>query len=192
MYDINGNKNWYYIENDIYCFKLKDEIKYSGETTMSVDTLKYWKNVTSKFNEIQFRPNASINSRMNQIIEIQNSPNFVMSSVALTSKKPSNSKKNNYNQTDDRILITFNNPNINKSEVQTFAKKYNLNVIHQPNSSLPRSLNWTYVFKFKPIEKGMTTIKLAQIINEHEAKLVKFAEPNIYSVIPASCSKTPN
>ena len=75
--------------------------------------------------------------------------------------------------------------------IATFAAQYNLEMVHSPDPALPNEVSWTYTFRLNPGKnKEMTTIRMAQIINENEPFLVKLAEPNLYSVKPLDCETT--
>lgn len=86
-YNENRQKEWYYIQKDVYCFKLKDEAKYLNYYHKAIDTVLYWNNVTSKFNEIHFNENSNLSEREEVIDQIRNLPNFEVESYALTREK---------------------------------------------------------------------------------------------------------
>lgn len=191
IYDQYGIKHWYYIQKDVYCFKLYSETKYTGAINSCVANQSYWANASSKFNEVNFKSSSTNLQRYNQIIEIQNLPDYEMFSIALTKIDTADFTQQKFYRTDDRILITFNDPKISNSEISNFASIYNLELVHQPSSNLPNSVSWTYVFRLIPDKKKtITSIRLAQVINENESILVKLAEPNMYSVEQSSCVPT--
>src|SRR5690554_4056139 len=191
IYDKNGVQQWYHIQKDVYCFKLNNEAQYTGGTQACVDNQEYWQNAPSKFNEINFNPSSSLFSRYNQIAQIQSMNDYEVSSVALTRNADSSYAAQEYYRTDDRILITFNEPLIDSSTIVSFADSYRLELVHKPSSLLPNSVSWTYIFKLKSKQdRETTTVRLAQIINESEPILVKLAEPNMYSVEPLNCQPT--
>lgn len=189
-YNENRQKEWHYMQKDVYCFKLKDEAKYTGQEHFSngiVDTILYWKDVTSKFNEVHFNKNSTLIERESTINEIQSLPNFVIGSFALTKTPNLSYDSSKYFPTDDRILITFKNKRIDKNTISNFARKYHLELLYSPLSSLPKDLYWPYTFRFNPHNKQLTSIQLAQLLVKNESNLIKIAEPNIYSVTPLDC-----
>jgi len=185
-YNENRQKEWYYIQKDVYCFKLKDEAKYLNYYHKAIDTVLYWNNVTSKFNEIHFNENSNLSEREEVIDQIRNLPNFEVESYALTRERNKGYNERRFFQTDDRILITFQNQIIDESKVLDFANKYNLELIYKPSERLPKNLDWTYTFRIKS-KSNLTTIKLTQLLMEQEENIIKLAEPNVYSVIPLNC-----
>lgn len=131
-YNESHQKEWHYIQKDVYCFKLKDQAKYSNYDHKAIDTVLYWSNVTSKFNEVHFNKNSSLNERKEVINQIRSLVDFEMESYALTKERDKKYNKYRFFQTDDRILITFKNKRIDQSTILNFAKKYNLELIYSP------------------------------------------------------------
>ena len=185
-YNENRQKEWNYIQKDVYCFKLKDEAKYSNYDNEAIDTVLYWSNVTSNFNEVHFNKNSSLSERKEVIDQIRNLADFEMESYALTKERNKRYDEHGFFQTDDRILITFQNKTIDEQTVSEFGNRYNLELIYKPSERLPKSLDWSYTFRIKS-KSDLTTIKLAQILMEEEQNVIKLAEPNVYSVIPLNC-----
>src|SRR5690554_843735 len=191
IYDQHGVQHWYHIQKDVYCFKLDAEAEYTGSVNPCVENQEYWNNAPSKFNEINFSPTSTYLQRYNQIIQLQNLSDYELSSVALTKMDTADYTQQQFYRTDDRILITFNDPLLDNTAIDVFADAYNLEMVHEPSSFLPNSVSWTYIFRLIPDREGlMTTVRLAQIINENEPQLVKLAEPNMYSVEPLNCQPT--
>lgn len=85
-------------------------------------------------------------------------------------------------------MITFNDPQLSIEEIDIFALQYGLKLEYTPLSNLPNDVSWAYSFSIeKPRSKDMTSIVLAQMINEQEISLVKYADPNTFSVQDLSC-----
>lgn len=191
IYDQNGVQHWYHIQKDVYCFKLTNEVQYTGNVNPCVENQEYWQDAPTKFNEINFNPSSSLFDRYNQIVQLQSTNDYEVSSVALTRYADSTYTSQEYYRTDDRIMITFNDPLLDNATIASFADDYSLELIHEPSSALPNTVSWTYIFRLIPDREGlMTTVRLAQIINEDEPQLVKLAEPNIFSVEPLDCQPT--
>lgn len=191
IYDQYGVQHWYHIQKDVYCFKLSAEAEYTGTVNPCVANQEYWDNAPTKFNEINFSPTSSYLQRYNQVMQLQGLSDYEISSVALTKNATEDYTSQKFYRTDDRILITFNDPLLNISSINAFATTYNLELVHEPSSALPNSVSWTYIFRLIPNrDKPMTTIELAQTINENESALVKLAEPNMYSVEQLDCTPT--
>lgn len=185
-YNENLKKEWHYIQKDVYCFKLKDEAKYSNYDNEAIDTVLYWNNVTSKFNEVHFNKISTLSQRKEIINQIRSLSDFEVESYALTKERDKEYNEHRFFQTDDRILITFQNKTIDKQTVSEFGNRYNLELIYRPSERLPKNLDWSYTFKIKS-KSELSTIKLAQLLMEQEQNIIKLAEPNVYSVIPLNC-----
>lgn len=191
IYNEKGVPEWYYIQKDVFCFALTDNSKYTGTLSPCVDTLVFYSNGHTLFNEINFNATSTDLQRHNQFLQIQDSPNYGVLSVALTKIDTATYTSQKYYRTDDKILITFNNPLLDYNTINVFASTYNLELVHKPSTLLNKSVSWTYVFRLIPNrKKPITTIKLAQILNENESTLIKLAEPNVYSVEPLTCTPT--
>lgn len=191
IYDKNGVKQWYYIQKDVFCFKLTSDLQYSGDLNPCVANLSYWENAPSKFNELNFNEISTPNQRYEQVMDIQNLTNFEGYSIAISRSSSENFSAQQFYRTDDMILITFNDPQLDNNTIHEFASNYNIELVHTPSETLPSIVSWTYIFKIIPDKrKTLTTIELAQILNENEPQLIKLAEPNMYSVHPLSCSPT--
>lgn len=191
IYDQNGVQHWYHIQKDVYCFKLTNEVQYTGNVNPCVENQEYWQDAPTKFNEINFNPSSSLFDRYNQIVQLQSTNDYEVSSVALTRYADSTYTSQEYYRTDDRIMVTFNDPLLDNATITSFADEYSLELIHEPSSALPNTVSWTYIFRLIPDREGlMTTVRLAQIINENEPQLVKLAEPNMFSVEPLNCQPT--
>ncbi len=191
IYDEAGIKHWYYIQKDVYCFKIDGSAEYTGSVNPCVDVLDYWNTAPSQFNEICFNPGSSAFQRASQVMTLQSMSDYEISSYALTKNATADYTAQEYYRTDDQILVTFNDPLIDASVVNAFATTYSLSLVHQPSASLSNLVSWTYIFRIIPIKGEETnSIKLAQEINENEPTLVKLAEPNMYSVEQLACAPT--
>lgn len=158
-YNENHQKEWHYIQKDVYCFKLKDEAKYSNYDNEAIDTILYWNNVTSKFNEVHFNKTSTLSQRKEIINQIRSLSDFEVESYALTKERDKEYNEHRFFQTDDKILITFQNKTIDEHTVLDFANKYNLELIYKPSERLPKNLDWSYTFRIKS-KSDLTTINL--------------------------------
>lgn len=188
IYNSEGQKEWHYLQKDVYCFRLSNEEKFTETYDRNlIDTIVYWEGVTSKFNEIHFNNTASLSQKESYILELKHRSNFEIGAFALTKTPQLSYYDSKYYPTDDRILITFKNKRIENATILKFAEKHQLELIYAPPTSLPKDLNWSYTFRYKPKNKQLTTIGLTQLLMEQEQNIIKLAEPNIYSVIPLDC-----
>jgi len=192
IYKENGSKEWYYIQKDVYCFKLSSDTPYSGGVNSCVSVLDYWNNTSTKFNEICFDPNSSAFSRVLQVNSIQNMPDYAISSYALTKASDSTFEAQKYYRTDDLIMVTFNDPLLDNASIDNFKTTYSLEMVYEPPfANLSNTVSWAYTFKITPIKgQALNSIDLAQKINQNEPSLVKLAEPNMYATSSLACTPT--
>jgi len=189
IYDMDGVKDWYNVQKDVFCFSFTDNSKYTGPLPPCVDTIIYYSNSYSQFNEVHFKSSFGISSRMSFVDYITSLNEFKTLAYAL-SKTTSSYVHREFFQTDDVLMVTFNNPSLSSGEISAFADKYELEMVFAPDPSLPAGVSWAYSFKMKKSlkDKYRTSVGLAQTINEHEISLVRYADPNTYTVKPSSCS----
>lgn len=183
LYQENAQKEWFYVQKDVFCFNLIDNSNYNGYLPGFVDTIFSYSNSYSNFNAVYFSSSSTITERLGFENYIKNLDGF--KSIAWTISRTQNEYQGyNFYLTDDVIMVTFNDPLLQLSEIDSFASKYGLELVYQPPSSLPNEVSWTYSFILKnhPNNKNLTTIKLAQEINEQEDTLVMLADPNVFSV----------
>jgi hypothetical protein len=192
IYKEDGNKEWYHIQKDVYCFKLDSDTEYNGGVNSCVSVLDYWNNTATKFNEICFSPNSSTFSRAIQVNAVQGMPDYSISSYALTKSADSTFEAQKYYRTDDQIMVTFNDPLLSNSVIDNFKSTYSLEMVYEPPfANLSNTVSWAYTFKIIPLKGlGLNTIDLAQKINENEVALVKLAEPNMYATTSLACTPT--
>lgn len=188
IYDMDGVKDWYKVQKDVFCFSFTDNSKYTGQLPPCVDTIIYYSNSYSQFNEVHFKGSYGTSSRMSFVDYITSLNEFKTLAYAL-SKTTSSYVHREFFQTDDVLMITFNNPSLSSGEISTFADKYELEMVYAPDPSLPSGVSWAYSFKMKKSlkDKYRTSVGLAKTLNEHEVSLVKYADPDTYTVKPLSC-----
>ena len=191
VYDENGQKVWYYIQKDVFTFRLSGDAEYTGPVNNAVDNQDYWIDVPTHFNEIRFNPSSPMMQRYSQMMQVYSQSDYEISSVALTKNASADYTQQEYYRTDDRIMVRFHDPNIAQTTIDNFMTTYSLALEHQPDPGLPSTVAWTYVFKIIPVKGEETnSVKLAQQINENEPALVKLAEPNMYATFPLACQPT--
>lgn len=188
IYNIDGTKEWYNVQKDVFCFSLTDNSKYTGQLPPCVDTIVYYNNSYSQFIEIHFKPSSPLIHRMSCLNTITSLNNFKLLAPAL-SKTTNNYTAHEFFQTDDVLIILFNDADLSINNVNTFADKYELEMTHKPFTDLRNGISWAYSFKLKasPKDKYRTSVKLATNLNEEEPILVKYADPNVHTVEYLSC-----
>lgn len=188
IYDMDGVKDWYNVQKDVFCFSFTDNSKYTGQLPPCVDTIIYYSNSYSQFNEVHFKGSYGTSSRMSFVDYITSLNRFKTLAYAL-SKTTNSYAHREFFQTDDVLMITFNNPSLSSGEISAFADKYELEMVYAPDPSLPSGVSWAYSFKMKKSlkDKYRTSVGLAKTLNEHEISLVKYADPDTYTVKPLSC-----
>lgn len=191
-YRENGDKEWWYIQKDVFSFRLQNGLEYSNsETDMSVvDSTYQRKNSTRKMNLLEFRPNTNENQREIEKGRPRNQPNFECEFLVLTKDKLAPKSDNKWKTSDDIILVLFKNAGISNSEVAQFMSRNDLVPYHTPSNNLPSQGNWTYAFRIRTDRCGQTnSIKKAKEIFENESEIVKLCTPNL-KVYEAFCDES--
>lgn len=187
IYDENKQKDWYYIQKDVINVNLTDNSILNINLPDYVDTIYNYDNSYSVFNTICFSNESTEMERLNFINTIINLTNFNSIALEISREQETYDKYKHY-PTDDLIMVTFKDPGLSLSEIESFGQKYNLTLVYTPSPNLPSEVSWTYVFQNKtPRSIEYTSIYLSNIINENESDLVELAEPNTFSVKPYSC-----
>ncbi|HRO74784.1 MAG TPA: S8 family serine peptidase [Crocinitomicaceae bacterium] len=192
LYDENGLPEWYYVQKDVFCFALTDNSKYTGTLPPCVDTIVYYQNAYTQFNEIHFKPSSPQMNRLNCVNDIASLSTFKLLAPAL-SKTTNNYTAKEFFQTNDLLMISFNDPNLSDSLISEFAERYALEVVFNPKElDLPEDVSWAYTFKMQASlkDKYRTSVGLAKFLNEEETALVKYADPDTYTVKFLSCEPT--
>jgi subtilisin family serine protease len=102
-------------------------------------------------------------------------------------KHPSNLLPERNIHLDEQILVKFKQPFISSSALAQFAEKYQLKVVHQPNSNLPQHGNYTYIFALS--DRAIFDIHPAQLagkIYEENNSLIVEAHPNMLNMFEVS------
>lgn len=173
IYDENGLPDWFYIQKDVFCFALNDNSKYTGTLPPCVDTILYYNNAYSQFNEIHFKTTSPLTHRMNCVNTITSLSNFKLLAPAL-SKTTNNYTAKEFFQTNDLLMISFNDPNLSDSLISEFAERYALEVVFNPKElDLPEDVSWAYTFKMQASlkDKYRTSVGLAKFLNEEKQHL---------------------
>lgn len=192
LYDENGLPEWYYVQKDVFCFALTDNSKYTGTLPPCVDTIVYYQNAYTQFNEIHFKPSSPQMNRLNCVNDIASLSTFKLLAPAL-SKTTNNYTAKEFFQTNDLLMISFNDPNLSDSLISEFAERYALEVVFNPKElDLPEDVSWAYTFKMQASlkDKYRTSVGLAKFLNEEETALVKYADPDTYTVKFLTCEPT--
>lgn len=187
IYNEAKQKDYFYIQKDVFCFNFSDNSVLDIELPSYVDTVFSYDNSYSTFNAVCFSNSCSEIERFNFVNYIMGLENFNSVAMGISPQQEIHAKQMYY-PTDDLILVTFKDPKLSISEIEKFGQRYNLTLVYSPRPKLPSSVSWTYVFQNKtPRTIEHTTIYLSNIINEAETELVELAEPNTFSAFPLSC-----
>lgn len=121
IYDADLNKDWFYLQKDVYCFKNVTETEHVGALGAIVDSVVYWDEMTmTQFNEVYFNASSTIYQRALKVEAIHNMSNYRISALALTSSPTADYTQNKYYRTDDHIMVTFKDPAISVATVNNF------------------------------------------------------------------------
>lgn len=100
VYDINGSKNYYYNQKDVFCFRLIDNSKYTENLPFCVQDISYYSNSYSLLNEVHFKLTSSLEERIDFIDYIKNMDNFHLLTYTINEKNENYTNRSFY-QTDD-------------------------------------------------------------------------------------------
>lgn len=136
---------------------------YVGFLPNFVDTIFSYSN--SNFNAVYFSSNSTMVERLGFMNQIESLTNFKSIAPAI-SKTQDDYQSQNFYPTDDIVIVTFNDPLLQLSKINSFADKYGLELVYQPDSALPKEGSWSYFFKLKkhPKAKNLTTIEKRRIL----------------------------
>ncbi len=187
-YRENGDKEWWYVQQDVFSFRMQNGLAYSDpETDMSVvDALYQRPNSSRKINLMEFRPESNGSQRETERDKPRSRPGFECEFLVLSKDKNALKSENKWKTTDDLLLVVFRDPGISAQEVTQFMNRNDLLPYHTPSNSLPSEGTWTYAFRLKPNKCGQTnTVQKAKEVFEQEAALVKICSPNLRVYEPA-------
>lgn len=181
-YRENGEKEWWYIQKDVFSFRLQNGLEYTNsETDFSiVDSVYHKNNSTRKLNILEFKETSSSVEREIEKNKPRNRPNFECEFLILTKDKFATKSEQKWKTSDDIVLVVFRNPGISGSEVAQFMNRNDLVPEHTPSNDLPSQVSWTYAFKIRTDKCGqVNAIQKAKEIFENETALVKICSPNL-------------
>lgn len=189
LYDENHQKDWYYVQKDMFSFNFDDNYIYDLELPNYIDSTSTYSNSYSIFNSVYFSNTSTNEQREEFINDLKNYDNFKSYAWGISRNQGVEYSESKYFPTDDLIFVTFKAPNLPTEKINHFANKYNLDLVYEPSIELPANNSWTYIFQLRKNKKieSMSTIYLSNQINENETNLIKLAEPNAFSAIPFSC-----
>lgn len=180
-YNGDGTLSWWYLQKDVLLFQCQNGEEYSGYLdTFVVEDINYFNEEASQFNELILNSNATLSDLIVLKDSIIASGQLRMFAPVLT-KFPYNANvQQRYYRTDDQLLVTFHDPNIDSVTIQNFMDEYRLKLIHKPSTVLSNSTSWGYVFRLDlKSDTILNTILMANIIATYEPNLVKIVTPNI-------------
>lgn len=180
-YRPDGSKKWWYIQKDVISFRCTNNQQYTGNLN-SPDIMyhTYWTNDARKMNEVHFSQSCSPMNQIAILNQIRNSPDFDIFAYAVTETANVPCSQNIFFTTDDQILVLFQSMPTS-SEISYVEQVYNLDLIHEPSSTLPSQGNYSYVFKVKVKPNDLyTTFEVAQQMIENDPALISSAVPNMY------------
>ena len=187
-YRENGEKEWWYIQEDVFSFRMLNGLTYSNSETDTsiVDSVYQRSNSSRKINVMEFRPESNDTQREIEKNKPRNRPDFECEFLVLSKNKLATKIENKWKTTDDLILVVFRDPGISSNEVAQFMNRNDLMPYHVPSINLPQEGTWTYIFRLKPNKCGQSnTIEKAQEIFKKENALVKICSPNLRVYEPA-------
>lgn len=179
FFNPDSTKNWWYVQNDVFSFRLNNGNEYTDSyNTSIINSITYFPYSTSKQNAVRFNPQSTMSQRVNKMASIKAESSVKYVTIAITQIKAS---QNDYSQEDykrlnNHIIVNFDDPDVTESEVDDFMDRNNLELIHEPSPTLP-SANWSYIFKV--ISGYANTFEACQSIFVSEYGFITRCIPNI-------------
>ena len=181
-YRENGEKEWWYIQKDMFSFRLQNGLEYTNpETDFDVvDSVYHKNNSTRKLNILEFKENSNDGEREIEKNKPRNRPNFECEFLVLTKDKFASKSEYKWKTSDDIVLVVFRDPGISNSDIAQFMNRNDLVPHHTPGNNLPSQVSWTHAFRIRPDKCGqVSSIQKAKEIFENENALVKICSPNL-------------
>ncbi len=193
-YNENGTKNWWYLQKDVFLYRMTSGTCYTMATNPTIDECKHLFATNRKQNRIKFSAAATPMQKAIIINSIGTTTGFESASPAVSKTKNVPYTAGTFNETNDLILVRFTPTALNTATALTaFMTRNNLSLYHQPLSSLPFPKKWTYIFKINLDPKNKPygdVFTVAQYVFTNEVGFVLSCEPdmNMY-VTSGSCEQ---
>ncbi len=190
-YDQNGNEVWYYIQKDVYSFRLQNGQEYvEPNIDMNVVDTKYHQSGGQRqLNVVEFKNTSPESGRLIERERARNKPNFECEFPVVTKEKNVSKDLSKWATSDDVLIVAFSDPHISQNEVQAFANRNDLILIHKPSNDLNNNYIWSYLFSIQKIKCGVTNpITTAKEIYSNEDAIVEYVFPNITSIEFSTCT----
>lgn len=191
FYDHNGNQRWYYVQKDVYSFRLQNGQEYEDPNIdMNVVDRKYHQTGGQrKLNVVEFKNTSLEPGREIEKNRARNKPNFECEFLVLSEEKDASKDEGKWVTSDDILIVSFHDPHISQSQVQAFANRNDLLISHSPSNQLDDNYKWSYLFKVKNNKCLLkNTIDIAKEIYENEHNILDYVYPNLSTVKFESCT----
>ncbi|MFN5418003.1 MAG: T9SS type A sorting domain-containing protein [Flavobacteriia bacterium] len=128
---------------------------------------------------VEFKETTNLSDRTLVNSLIKSDLNFDLSYLVCNSQKISDLEASS--QTDDLILVIFNNLPLQGNDIIDFMNRNDLELTSAPNPLLNDTLRWTYGFRInRDSLVNLTSIDVARRIHERENGFTYQVEPNLY------------
>lgn len=153
-YFIKGQSQLLSLQDDIYIFRLQNGGAYTGQAPSYVDSVIYQPGRGMQYNLAYFNPTSSAIERLNFKETIRLDNQFELEFKSVTLNPSLNYSSQLYFTSSDLLNVVFRNPSPSTSEVQSFADRYGLSVIHTPSPNLPVGGNNSWTHQFRMDQRG--------------------------------------
>jgi len=154
---------------------------YSGYLdTINISGFNFYINEPGKFNKILLNSNATLADLLAIKDSIIASGQLKLFAPVLTKFPYDPNIQQRYYRTDDQLLVTFHDSNIDSITLYNFMDEYQLKLVREPSSGLSSSVSWPYVFELDPKHDTiLNTIITCNVLATFEPLLIKIATSNI-------------
>jgi hypothetical protein len=191
FYNQNGTKNWWYVQKDVFLYRMNSGASYTMAVNATIDASQYLNATVRKQNRIKFNSAASAIQKALVINSVSTAGGFESASPAVSKVKNVAYATSGFNETNDLILVRFAPNALNTATALTgFMNRNNLALFHQPFSNLPNPDAWTFIFKINKDAKGTPysdVFTVCQYVSTNEIGFVKNCEPDMKMFEPSGC-----
>ena len=191
FYNANGTKNWWYVEKDVFLYRMTSGASYTMSPSSTIDVSEHLNATVRKQNRIKFKSTATQMQKAIAINAVASASGFESASPAMSKTKNAVYTANVFNETNDLILVRFAKPEeITPTTLADFMKRNNLSLYHQPYSNLTNANSWTFIFKINNDMNATPNgdvFKVAQYVFVNEAGYVTNSEPDMKIYEPHTC-----
>lgn len=174
----DGTHDKYYYQRDVAVFRLAGGAQYTGTLPPFVTAITWLQNDWHGYNLITFDTSATGAQCQAYSYYLAGYPGFEYGFVPVTRNKIAKAYENRWKMLSDLIVVKFRDHVIDNAALSGFIARNNLDLYHRPDSTLPDSDTWAWIFQLKGKARFLPLPACADIFT-NEAGYVTICEPDI-------------